>query len=141
LARSDPLARQMLNFVYLVGDGETGEAVAVDPAHAPGDILDLLDADGMRLTGVLATHYHPDHVGGEMFGFTVAGLPDLLERSDVPPRPAGRGPLRHGRDRRDRITPSSPIPGGMDGPLRPLSRGSPGRGYGPELTLAYPPPR
>jgi glyoxylase-like metal-dependent hydrolase (beta-lactamase superfamily II) len=84
LARSDPLARQMLNFVYLVGDRETGEAVAVDPAHAPGDVLDLLDADGMRLTGVLATHYHPDHVGGEMFGFSVAGLPELLERADVP---------------------------------------------------------
>ena len=84
LARTDPLARQMLNFVYLVGDRETGEAVAVDPAHAPGDVLDLLAADGMRLTGVLATHYHPDHVGGEMFGFTVAGLPELLEKVDVP---------------------------------------------------------
>ncbi len=84
LARTDPLARQMLNFVYLVGDRQTGEAVAVDPAHAPGDVLDLLEADGMRLTGVLATHYHPDHVGGEMFGFSVAGLPELLERADVP---------------------------------------------------------
>jgi Zn-dependent hydrolases, including glyoxylases len=84
LARSDPLARQMLNFVYLVGDRESGEAVAIDPAHAPGDVLDLLEADGMRLTGVLATHYHPDHVGGEMFGFSVAGLPELLERADVP---------------------------------------------------------
>lgn len=84
LAPDDLLAKQMLNFVYLVGDRETGEAVAVDPAHAPGDVLDLLDADGMRLTGVLATHYHPDHVGGEMFGFTVAGLPELLEKADVP---------------------------------------------------------
>jgi glyoxylase-like metal-dependent hydrolase (beta-lactamase superfamily II) len=74
----------MLNFVYLIGDRETGEALAVDPAHAPGDVLDLLDADGMRLTGVLATHYHPDHVGGEMFGFSVAGLPELLARADVP---------------------------------------------------------
>jgi hydroxyacylglutathione hydrolase len=84
LARGDQLARQMVNFVYLVGDRETGEALAVDPAHAPGDVLDLLEADGMRLTGVLATHYHPDHVGGEMFGFRVAGLPQLLERADVP---------------------------------------------------------
>ena len=84
VARSDPLARQMLNFVYLVGDRETGEAVAVDPAHAPGDVLDVLEADGMRLTGVLATHYHPDHVGGEMFGFHVEGLSQLLERVDVP---------------------------------------------------------
>lgn len=84
LARDDPLAKQMLNFVYLVGDRATGEAVAVDPAHGPDDVVDILAADGMRLTGVLATHYHPDHVGGEMFGFSVPGITQLLERADVP---------------------------------------------------------
>jgi glyoxylase-like metal-dependent hydrolase (beta-lactamase superfamily II) len=83
-ARTDPVARQMLNFVYLVGDRETGEAVAIDPAYAPGDVLDVLAADGMRLTGVLATHYHPDHVGGEMMGFSLAGIAELLERVEVP---------------------------------------------------------
>ena len=84
LARTDPVARQMLNFVYLIGDRETGEAVAVDPAYAPGEVLDLLAADGMRLTGVLATHYHPDHVGGEMMGFSIVGIGRLLELADVP---------------------------------------------------------
>jgi glyoxylase-like metal-dependent hydrolase (beta-lactamase superfamily II) len=84
VARSDPVARQMLNFVYLVGDRETGEAVAVDPAYAPGEVLDLLAADGMRLTGVLATHYHPDHVGGDMMGFSIVGIGQLLELADVP---------------------------------------------------------
>jgi len=84
LARDDPVARQMLNFVYLIGDRETGEAVAVDPAYAPGEVVDLLAADGMRLTGVLATHYHPDHVGGEMMGFSLRGVAELLELADVP---------------------------------------------------------
>lgn len=84
LARTDPVARQMVNFVYLIGDRETGEAVAVDPAYAPGEVLDLLAADGMRLTGVLATHYHPDHVGGDMMGFSIVGIAALLERADVP---------------------------------------------------------
>jgi glyoxylase-like metal-dependent hydrolase (beta-lactamase superfamily II) len=84
VARTDPVARQMLNFVYLVGDRETGEAVAVDPAYAPGEVLDLLAADGMRLTGVLATHYHPDHVGGDMMGFSIVGIGQLLELADVP---------------------------------------------------------
>ena len=32
IARTDPIARQMVNFVYLVGDRETGEAVVIDPA-------------------------------------------------------------------------------------------------------------
>jgi len=84
IARADPVARQMVNFAYLIGDRETGEAVAVDPAYAPGEILDVLDADGMRLTGVLATHYHPDHVGGDMMGFSIVGIASLLERADVP---------------------------------------------------------
>jgi glyoxylase-like metal-dependent hydrolase (beta-lactamase superfamily II) len=65
-ARGDQMARQMVNFVYLIGDRATGEAVIVDPAYAVGDLLDIVEADGMTLTGVLATHYHPDHVGGEM---------------------------------------------------------------------------
>jgi glyoxylase-like metal-dependent hydrolase (beta-lactamase superfamily II) len=83
-ARQDPIARQMVNFVYVLGDRETGEAVAVDPAYAPGELLDLLAADGMRLTGVLATHYHPDHVGGDMLGFEIVGVRQLLEREEVP---------------------------------------------------------
>ena len=49
-AREDPVARQMVNFVYLIGDRETGEAVAVDPAYAPGELVEILGADGMRLT-------------------------------------------------------------------------------------------
>ena len=70
---SDPIARQMVNFVYLIGDRETGEAVVIDPAYDIQGLLDVLDADGMRLTGALATHYHPDHVGGSMMGHADRG--------------------------------------------------------------------
>jgi len=84
IAADDRVARQMVNFVYLIGDRESGEAVAVDPAYAPGELVDLLEADGMRLVGVLATHYHSDHVGGELFGFTISGIADLLGRVSVP---------------------------------------------------------
>jgi glyoxylase-like metal-dependent hydrolase (beta-lactamase superfamily II) len=83
-ARSNGLARQMVNFVYLIGDRETGEAVAVDPAYAPAELVELLGADGMRLVGALATHYHPDHVGGDLVGHPVAGIAELLEHVDVP---------------------------------------------------------
>jgi glyoxylase-like metal-dependent hydrolase (beta-lactamase superfamily II) len=84
IAQSDPLARQMVNFVYLIGDRETGEAVAIDPAYDVAGILDVLEADGMRLTGALATHYHPDHVGGEMMGYGIEGVHELLAREQVP---------------------------------------------------------
>ena len=83
-ATGDGLARQMVNFVYAVGDRESGQAVLVDPAYDTGGLLDLLEADGMACTGVLATHYHPDHVGGEMMGMSIEGVSRLLERVSVP---------------------------------------------------------
>jgi glyoxylase-like metal-dependent hydrolase (beta-lactamase superfamily II) len=84
IARTDPIARQMVNFVYLIGDRETGEAVVIDPAYDPAGILEVVAADGMRLTGALATHYHSDHVGGSMMGYEIAGVKELLELADVP---------------------------------------------------------
>jgi glyoxylase-like metal-dependent hydrolase (beta-lactamase superfamily II) len=83
-ARSDFVARQMVNFVYLIGDRETGEAVVVDPAYGVGDLVDLLAADDMRLAGVLVTHWHPDHVGGDLMGHGIEGLRELLEHKEVP---------------------------------------------------------
>lgn len=84
IARNDPVARQMVNFIYLIGDRHTGEAVVVDPAYATGDIIDVLAADDMKLSGVLVTHYHPDHVGGDLMGHSIEGIGDLLERVSVP---------------------------------------------------------
>jgi glyoxylase-like metal-dependent hydrolase (beta-lactamase superfamily II) len=83
-AVGDPVATQMLNFAYLIGDTATRDAVIVDPAYAVGDLLDVLATDGMRLSGVLVTHHHPDHVGGEMAGFSLPGLAELLAREPVP---------------------------------------------------------
>ena len=48
------------------------------------ELLDLLEADGMTCTGVLATHYHPDHVGGQMMGLDIEGVTRVLERISVP---------------------------------------------------------
>lgn len=84
IAVDDPVARQMVNFVYLVGDRETGEAVVIDPAYDVAGIVDAATADGMRLVGALGTHYHPDHIGGEMMGFGIAGVRELLALADVP---------------------------------------------------------
>jgi glyoxylase-like metal-dependent hydrolase (beta-lactamase superfamily II) len=83
-ARGDMMARQMVNFVYLIGDRATGEAVVVDPAYAVVDLLDILAADGMRLAGVLGTHFHPDHLGGQMAGWSLEGISTLLEHVQVP---------------------------------------------------------
>ncbi|MET1041642.1 MAG: MBL fold metallo-hydrolase [Acidimicrobiales bacterium] len=83
-ATTDPVARQMVNFVYLIGDRESGEVVVIDPAYGIKDLLGILDEDGMTLTGALATHYHPDHVGGDMAGYSIAGVAELLRLRPVP---------------------------------------------------------
>jgi glyoxylase-like metal-dependent hydrolase (beta-lactamase superfamily II) len=83
-AQGDGIAAQMRNFAYLIGDRETGDCVVVDPAYAAGDLVDVLETDGLHLSGVLVTHHHPDHVGGSMMGFELKGLAELLERVSVP---------------------------------------------------------
>ena len=54
----------MQNFVYLVGDREAGECVAVDPAWELDTLVRTAEADGMTIKGALITHTHPDHVYG-----------------------------------------------------------------------------
>ena len=83
-ARTDPIARQMVNFAYAIGDRATGEALLVDPAYGVDELVATLEEDGMQLVGVLGTHYHADHIGGDLMGHPVAGIAALLEHVDVP---------------------------------------------------------
>jgi glyoxylase-like metal-dependent hydrolase (beta-lactamase superfamily II) len=80
----NPFAAQMQNFVYLVGDREAGECLVVDPAWDVQSIVDAATADGMRIVGALVTHYHPDHVGGQIFGMHIEGLPKLMAINPCP---------------------------------------------------------
>jgi glyoxylase-like metal-dependent hydrolase (beta-lactamase superfamily II) len=69
----------MANFVYLIGSRRTGECLVVDPAWDTDAIIEAAGTDGMRISGALVTHYHPDHVGGNMLGFRVpGGIAELL---------------------------------------------------------------
>ena len=77
-ARDDFLAKQMVNFAYLVGDRETGTCAVVDPAYGVGELVAIAGEDGLAITDVLVTHYHPDHVGGSMMGHSIQGVADLL---------------------------------------------------------------
>jgi hydroxyacylglutathione hydrolase len=83
-AAGDPFATTMRNHVYLAGDASTREVLVVDPAYDIAGILDVIEADGLQLRGVLATHYHADHVGGDIFDRHIQGVADLLARVDVP---------------------------------------------------------
>lgn len=83
-AIGNQVAEQMVNFVYLIGDTDSRECVIVDPAYAVKELLDLAATDEMRVVGALATHYHPDHVGGSMMGWNIDGIAALLDQVDIP---------------------------------------------------------
>ncbi len=83
-ATSNQLAQQMVNFVYLIGDKSTRECMIIDPAYAVEELLSIAEQDEMKVVGALATHYHPDHVGGSMMGANIDGIATLLEKTDIP---------------------------------------------------------
>src|SRR4051812_483992 len=64
----------MQNYVYLVGDPATKQAAVVDPAWNVPAILNQVKADGYRLTHVLLSHGHYDHING---------VEDVVEKTDA----------------------------------------------------------
>lgn len=84
-ALGDPAAVAMRNFTYALGDRETGEAVLVDPAYAPLELVEMVAGESMTVVGAVATHAHPDHVGGRLMGgYDVAGVAELVAATGVP---------------------------------------------------------
>lgn len=84
-AVGDEVAIAMRNFTYVIGDRESGEAVLVDPAYEPRELVEMVNDAGLDLVGVFATHYHPDHVGGTLMGRQrVAGVSELVSLAEVP---------------------------------------------------------
>jgi hydroxyacylglutathione hydrolase len=64
----------MMNFIYLIGCAETREAAVIDPAWDVPAILRLADESDLRISRILITHGHPDHING---------LEELLEATDA----------------------------------------------------------
>ncbi|HEY5423494.1 MAG TPA: hypothetical protein VIK05_08495, partial [Ilumatobacteraceae bacterium] len=48
-AATDPIAQQMVNFVYAIGDRATGECLLIDPAYSVADLLRVVEADDMTV--------------------------------------------------------------------------------------------
>lgn len=84
IGRSNSSAQQMANFIYLIGDKNTRDCVVVDPAWDIDGILGVVEAEEMKFKGSLVTHYHPDHVGGTIFGMNIRGLAELMEKKPAP---------------------------------------------------------
>ena len=64
----------MENFVYLVEDRASRRAAVVDPAWDVPQVLELASRRGLRITDILLTHSHHDHING---------IEDILRTSDA----------------------------------------------------------
>ena len=58
-----PIPQLSDNYAYLVIDPATQSAAVVDCAEA-APVLDAVEGESVRLTAILPTHHHFDHVGG-----------------------------------------------------------------------------
>lgn len=73
----------MANFTYIVGSRSTREVAIVDPAWDIEGLIKHLEERDYTLTAALATHYHPDHVGGGMGGHSIVGVAELMKHKPV----------------------------------------------------------
>jgi hydroxyacylglutathione hydrolase len=69
----------MQNFAYIIADPITRDAMIVDPAWEIDRVTQLIDEDDLHPRAVLITHFHPDHLGGNLFGRHIQGAAELLE--------------------------------------------------------------
>jgi hydroxyacylglutathione hydrolase len=72
---------------YLIGHEESGEALVVDPSYAIEPYLEAAEDEGVRITRVLETHTHADHVSGHgRFAFE-HGVPVSIHPAAEPEYP------------------------------------------------------
>ena len=69
------------NYIYLIHDPVSAETAVIDPALAQ-PVLDVLDKKGWRLTYILNTHHHWDHVGGNLELKQKTGCKIIAAQSD-----------------------------------------------------------
>jgi len=75
------------NFGYLLGDRAAGVGVLIDPSYAPEVMVDRARAQGLRITHIINTHGHPDHVNGNEQAVALTGAAIAAHR-DCPARPS-----------------------------------------------------
>jgi glyoxylase-like metal-dependent hydrolase (beta-lactamase superfamily II) len=91
----------MENFVYMIHDRATDTGAVIDPAWNVRKISALADRENVRITDVLLTHSHHDHVNGagEILEYYDARLHLLKPEAEFWDRELERPTLHYGGDR------------------------------------------
>jgi glyoxylase-like metal-dependent hydrolase (beta-lactamase superfamily II) len=69
---------------YILGDESTGEGILIDPGHGAEAILRRVKQLGLRITAIVNTHAHIDHVGGVEEVQRALKVPFRLHPDDLP---------------------------------------------------------
>src|SRR3989338_3623267 len=74
----------MENFVYFIGDKDTREVMVVDPAWQADTILRVAKEEGLKIKGVLVSHFHFDHTNGIEELLKSVDCPVYVNKKDIP---------------------------------------------------------
>jgi hydroxyacylglutathione hydrolase len=92
-----PVACLSDNYAYLLAADGSSDALVVDPSEA-GPVVEALEREGLELVGVLNTHHHFDHVGGnEALLARFGKLPVFAHASDEGRVPAQTEKVEEGK--------------------------------------------
>jgi glyoxylase-like metal-dependent hydrolase (beta-lactamase superfamily II) len=69
---------------YIVGDPETKEAIVIDPGGDPETLDKAIETHGLKITAIVATHAHFDHVLAAEHVRAMTGAPFYLHDEDKP---------------------------------------------------------
>ena len=68
----------------ILGDEETHEAMVVDPGDDVSAILEIVKRHGLRVTTIVVTHAHIDHIGGAQKLKAATGAAVVMNANDLP---------------------------------------------------------
>jgi glyoxylase-like metal-dependent hydrolase (beta-lactamase superfamily II) len=67
----------------IFGDEQTREAMVVDPGDEISSILEILTRHGLKVTAIVITHAHIDHIGGAQKLKLATGAPVYMNLNDT----------------------------------------------------------
>jgi hydroxyacylglutathione hydrolase len=68
---------------HIVGDPHTREAIVIDPGDDDAEILSVIERHRLKVTAIVVTHTHIDHVGGLHHLQEATGAPVYLHGDDL----------------------------------------------------------
>ena len=68
---------------HIVGDPQTREAIVIDPGDDAGRILEVIERHHLKVTAIVVTHTHIDHVIGLRRVHDATGAPVYVHADDL----------------------------------------------------------